>query len=1095
MLEPASARTEAWATPLIKLPQERTQSRACPGRVHPPRCVNRLCRWPLLGAAALLLVTSPAWGAEKPAYATPPAIGQNLYGDTIFQHLGDADGLSTSVISAIAQDGDGFLWVGTQGGLARWDGYRFRRYQAVPGAAGALPNNSVQALYGDPRGRLWIGTDSGLARYDRERDRFTPYSSHAGDVSRAGVSSIVTDGTDGLWVGTPNGLAHFDIVHGRYTEFRPGGPGAAALARSSILSLLRDENGVLWIGTADGLFRGDPSGDPTEKSFTEISLPSSSGAAPSVMSLCGDSLGHLWIGTNSHGALVLDLASGAVREVRESAPVTMPSGERTTLHDEQVQRIVEASPGVMWLGTLAHGIVAVDARSFKTHRITHDVAIPTSLADDAVAALFRDRSGVMWVGTNTGINQTDPTRSGVMTFYSASSHKGRLADDVVSVLAAPDGPLWLGLYRLGVDVFDRSGTRLRALRPDPTHPETALPKGIARVVAAGPNGTVYIGTEHGVYRADSDGRHLRRISCGTPQQPFVTALLDDADTLWVGARAGLWKLAPTSAGAAVLRHVPLPEALANPQVTAIVKGPDGYLWIGTWNGLERVDPKTLAGEHILPNAEDPTALGSEYVSSILVDHQQRVWISTFGSGISLFTGRDASGHFRFHRLMEGLPNANVDALREGPDHHIWASTDDGIAEIDPESLKIEVLQRPDGVAIHNYVNNSGAVSQSSGTLLFGGLGGLTAIQPNQLNHWNYIPPVMVTDARIGGRAVPANPFNDGPNHPITIRPDENSLMVGFAALDFSAPGRNHYAYRLDGFDRQWIPTDPTRRLASYTNLPPGTYTLELRGSNRLGQWGPTRSITIRILPAWYQTILARILFTLGSLLVFFGGFQIGTAYLRARQRELKRQVALRTAELENLTEELKMSQQKLEQLAYSDSLTGLPNRRMFNECFRRLLALKQRQHGLFALLVIDLDNFKEINDTYGHDAGDAVLIEVSRRLEAMVRQSDCFARVGGDEFVMLVAEPTEIAAVESVCSRIVDSFIAPVDFRGVTLHTTASIGAAVYPEGGETQDNLYRSADIALYQAKRRGGNRWDLQAHALEMTGQEPSCESGKSM
>src|ERR1700692_3110682 len=182
MLESASARTEAWATPPIKLPQERMQSRACPGRVHSSGGVNLLWRWPLLSAAALLLVTAPAWGAEKPAHAAPPAIGQNLYADTVFQHLGEANGLSTSVISAIAQDGDGFLWVGTQGGLARWDGYRFRKYQALPGASGALPNNSVQTLYGDPRGRLWIGTDSGLARYDRGQDRFTPYSSHAGDV-------------------------------------------------------------------------------------------------------------------------------------------------------------------------------------------------------------------------------------------------------------------------------------------------------------------------------------------------------------------------------------------------------------------------------------------------------------------------------------------------------------------------------------------------------------------------------------------------------------------------------------------------------------------------------------------------------------------------------------------------------------------------------------------------------------------------------------------------------------------------------------------------------------------------------------------------
>ena len=205
-------------------------------------------------------------------------------------------------------------------------------------------------------------------------------------------------------------------------------------------------------------------------------------------------------------------------------------------------------------------------------------------------------------------------------------------------------------------------------------------------------------------------------------------------------------------------------------------------------------------------------------------------------------------------------------------------------------------------------------------------------------------------------------------------------------------------------------------------------------------------------------------------------------------------MALRTAELENLAAELQLSQQKLEQLAYSDALTGLPNRRMFNDCFRRLLALKHRQQGIFALLVIDLDAFKQINDTHGHDAGDAVLMEVARRLERMVRASDCFARVGGDEFFMLLAEPTEMSAVEYVCCRMIESFAELVQFRGLSLRVTVSIGAALYPGDGETQDSLYKSADLALYRVKRNGGNGWRMQEAELEISGPYRSHESSES-
>jgi ligand-binding sensor domain-containing protein len=408
MLESESARKTAWAMPpntLLQELEERPRSRV---RLHRQTLLCRVrtswCCLPVLGTA-MLLATGQAWCADAATVAAPPLVGQSLTisADTVFRHFDESNGLPTTVITAFAQDGDGFLWIGTQGGLARWDGYRFRNYQAVLGAAGALPNNSVQALYSDPQGRLWIGTDSGLARYDREQDRFTAYPAHAGDVSRSGVSAIMTDGAHGLWVGTPNGLEHFDITRGRYTDLRSNGPGTTALLHSSILSLVREPNGVLWVGTADGLFRRGLAGE----SFSQYSLPSSNGVAPAILSLCSDSLGHLWIGT-SHGALTLDPATGAIREVVENAPVTMLSGERTMVQDEQVPHIIEVSPEVIWLGTSAHGIVAVDARSLKTHRIEHDVALPTSLADDTLMALFRDRAGVVWAGTQLGIDQTAP---------------------------------------------------------------------------------------------------------------------------------------------------------------------------------------------------------------------------------------------------------------------------------------------------------------------------------------------------------------------------------------------------------------------------------------------------------------------------------------------------------------------------------------------------------------------------------------------------------------------------------------------------------------------------------------------------------------
>jgi diguanylate cyclase (GGDEF)-like protein len=291
--------------------------------------------------------------------------------------------------------------------------------------------------------------------------------------------------------------------------------------------------------------------------------------------------------------------------------------------------------------------------------------------------------------------------------------------------------------------------------------------------------------------------------------------------------------------------------------------------------------------------------------------------------------------------------------------------------------------------------------------------------------------------------------------------------VEFSALDYSAPERNRYAYRLDGFDSAWIDTEASHRVAAYTNLPPGDYTLRLRGSNRDGVWSESvLSVPINVLPAWYQTATFRVALALAAIALVAGLVQGRTLYLRRNQRDLEQQVVERTAELRE-------SQRQLEQIAYFDTLTALPNRRMFTEEFRELIMLARLQNQRFALLLIDLDRFKQINDSLGHDAGDALLIEAAIRLQAPVRKSDCVARLGGDEFGVLVAQNPAATDIENICHRIIDSFVMTVPINGVEVRSSASIGVAVFPDHGATLDSLYKSADVALYEAKRAGGNVW----------------------
>ena len=262
-------------------------------------------------------------------------------------------------------------------------------------------------------------------------------------------------------------------------------------------------------------------------------------------------------------------------------------------------------------------------------------------------------------------------------------------------------------------------------------------------------------------------------------------------------------------------------------------------------------------------------------------------------------------------------------------------------------------------------------------------------------------------------------------------------------------------------------------MASYTNLPPGDYTLQLRGSNRNGVWSRSLEMPVRVLPLWYQTLWFRATVVLLVLGLVAALVQARTAYLRRRHRELQGLVNERTAELEQRSQQLRESQLQLERIAYVDPLTGLSNRRLFEADLRHGVAMVARNGGVLTLLLIDLDGFKQINDQLGHDAGDALLVETALRLTHSVRETDRVARLGGDEFAIVLTGTGELLAVEIICHRILAALAAPVTYKGATLQLSASIGSVQCPSQGMTTEVLYKAADVALYEAKRSGRNTW----------------------
>ncbi|MEM9056080.1 MAG: EAL domain-containing protein [Pseudomonadota bacterium] len=169
------------------------------------------------------------------------------------------------------------------------------------------------------------------------------------------------------------------------------------------------------------------------------------------------------------------------------------------------------------------------------------------------------------------------------------------------------------------------------------------------------------------------------------------------------------------------------------------------------------------------------------------------------------------------------------------------------------------------------------------------------------------------------------------------------------------------------------------------------------------------------------------------------------------------------------------AQRQLRYLAAFDGLTGLSNRQQFHNALRKSCALASRQQQTSALLMIDLDRFKLVNDTYGHDAGDMLLKEVARRLQGCVRKSDTVARLGGDEFAIILEAPCDEYGARVVAEKILESWEAPVALPECEHAASGSIGIAVFPTDADNGETLLKNADIAMYQAKTRAGSSYQF--------------------
>jgi signal transduction histidine kinase/ligand-binding sensor domain-containing protein len=834
---------------------------------------------------------------SQPENIPPPSIH--------FERISIAEGLSFSKVDAILQDRQGFIWVGTERGLNRYDGYQFIVYRNDPADPRSLSHDRIYALYEDRAGELWIGTAVGLDRLDRATGTFVHYQAGVGGNpftgmpnSGASVFAIQEDGNGVLWVGGMGGLYHLN-------------PDSQTLIRSPAWQLVeemaKNSDGQLWITDVDGLYLHDPETD-------QRSPAGFGGQAIDVIYV--DTRGDVWVGA-SDGLWRMDHSTGSVVHY-----VHDPE-DSSSLGNDRVYALLEDSAGRLWVGTNG-SLDLFDRGQNLIGHYRYDPSDPYSLSDDIVYSLYEDRSDVLWIGTGRGLSKYSwaanrftlftqlPDVSPEVTVpdtgrsWETSGLRSLSSDRAWAVHEDHAGNLWIGMFDGGLNQLDRTAGTVTVYRYDPVNPNS-LSSDTVRDIYEDRSGAMWIGTDGGLDRFEpGSGTFLKN---WIPE--VVWAITEDlSGELWVGTLTNLYYFDRDSGKFAPFQQ----PGWSSAAVRSLYGDETGLLWVGTQGaGLYRWDGAQVTSYQ--PQTSNPRNASGGFIRSIYTDpavDSGAVWAGTDAGGLLRFDRAAPGSEFRQYTEKDGLAGNRVQCILADTNGFLWLATNRGVSRFDPAMQTFRNYDARDGL----YNGETWDCFKSNrGEMFMGGLGGLAAFYPEQIKDNAQPPPMAITAFRLLNQAKPMVIPPDGR---IELSYQQNDLSLEFAALDYHAPGKNQYAYCMEGVNRDWVSAG-TRRNVNYTNLQPGDYVFRVKGSNNDGVWneeGVTLHITIR--PPFWGTWWFRWLVAVLLVGAAVGTYRLRVRSIERRSRELEQQVADRTAELSQAN--LLLEQEIAERLRTEEAL-------------------------------------------------------------------------------------------------------------------------------------------------------------------------------
>lgn len=982
----------------------------------------------------------------------------SVTGDIRFDRFSVQDGLSDNTVTSIIRDSTGFMWFGTMNGLNRFDGYQYVTYKHNPADSTSLSDNLVISLFEDSNGVLWIGTNSGgLNRFDYETGTFKRYMNAPDNPESISSNCIysIAEGLDGIiWAGTLYGLNALDPERGVFKRYFHDPADSTSISNSNTGSVYADTNGDIWIGSNEGLN-------------------------------------------------VIEHTTGRITRLPDT-------NEKTSLLNQNIIDIVEGEDESLWLSTWGGGLRKFNKLTREYTVFLHDPKNPDTLNSDIVGHMAIDHNGVLWFGTTAGLHSIDTRNGAIRSYLHDPGDPFSMSTNLIwGVYVDTAGILWVGsLYSGGVKMVP-SKSVFRLFRCEDICKETSRGGYIDEICEHGT--TIWLGSNVGLHRYDVEASTFTTHLYTDMQTPVTgnlelrTLFNDNSENLWLG----------TSLKGLVRFHIdtgrftqlmPDIHALSVPalEVNAINKDSEGLFWLGTNIGIMTYDQASGTFDKLLT---DDTLVNLTGISSIVFDPDGvRVWLSgeqgvvlynrKTGEQRSIFDNNknmDLRGKFIFCMMDDGqgslwlgtadglysydkdmntstrfnLANDSVYNIIQDRSGDIWVCTSAGLSSVDIQTGNVLNIGVDDGLPIVMQGNRS-LLCAKDGAIYVGGLNGFFTFHPENVFVNTEPPPIVITSVKIDNEeALFGKEIST--LREISIPHVQSPLTFEFSALDYTNSRSNAYAYKIDQLNSDWIQSGNEHKV-TYSNLDPGTYVFRVKGANSHGIWNDAGvSLTLTIIPPFWKTLWFR-----GLLFVALAGMVLSAHYIRIVA--IRRKNVLLQILVDQRSEELRTINAKLAELAVTDELTQISNRRSFNEYLDSQWKIAVRENKPMSLIFADIDHFKYYNDYYGHQKGDECLYRVAQIMKNTIRRpKDFIARYGGEEFAVILPDTREEGAeyiANDIIAGIVNAAI-PHEKSDIVSYVTVSLGiTTVYPDQNTRPERLVKMADEALYEAKKQGRNR-----------------------